>query len=778
MPPQDFQAPKVLTIYLELSQYPILAPTIRARMREELFTRGVIARATFEHEVEARARRSQEVEGLVDPIVEEPAEVWDRRVQQTRDNLTDFYFAYNLPHELFQNIVQSVVAERNPNQKVFLTFNPELAPLDMVLAQAAQYESLPVDEKQQARHHVEEMIVVILKTVVSDQLDIVRIAKEYFTVEDLREIRRRRIGDGKIGGKAAGMLLAWKILQTARAEDGIDLSQIVIPESYYIGANVLYDFNLQNGLFFSVDQKYKSTEEIDADYPGILQAYLDARFPPAITDKLGELLEKIGNQSLIVRSSSLLEDSFGTSFAGKYESIFCPNQQSPEENLDALVTAIKTIYASVLSPDALAYRRKMGLIDYDERMAILIQLVQGRQHERLFFPTVAGVGYSHNPFRWNPQIRREDGFVRMVWGLGTRAVDRVGNDHPRMVALSHPQLRPEVSADEIRRYSQRFIDVLDLDANEFDTRQAAEVFSLDDPTLPYLVSVDKQDYIQPLFSDIRLLEPEQLVLTFDGLLKKTSFVKQMKAILNRLEREYKCAVDIEFTAEVERDGAGAPRVIIHLLQCRPTTSFETGQRIHLPTNVPAADKILSARRLVPQGVVSQIRYLVYVRPDKYSQLARPMVKLELARLIGRLNKRLEGQTFILMGPGRWGSSNVDLGVPVGYADINNARVLVEVASPRGQGVPDVSYGTHFFQDLVEAHIYALPLFLEDRGTLFNQSFVLGSPNALPALLPGDAAYADYVQVVDVPAVADGRCLEIVMDEERNEALAYLKRDQG
>ena len=777
MPP-DVQAPKVLTIYLELSQYPILAPTIRTRMREELFSRGVITRATFDSEVKAKALRSQELEGLIDPLVEESAEDWARRTQQTRDTLTDFYFAYNLPHELFQNIVQSVVSERNPNQKVFLTFNPELAPLDMVLTQAEQYEMMPLEEKHQAHHHLEEMIVVILKTVVSDQLDFVHIAKEYFTAADLREIRRRRIGDGKIGGKAAGMLLAWKILQKAGAAEGIALDQIIIPDSYYLGANVLYDFNLQNGFFFTVDQKYKMPEEIEEDYPGILQAYLDAQFPTAITEQLRELLITIGNRSIITRSSSLLEDSFGTSFAGKYESIFCPNQKSPEENLEALVTAIKTVYASCLSPDALAYRRKMGLLDYDERMAILIQPVQGKQRQHMLFPTLAGVGYSHNPFRWNPQIRREDGFLRLVWGLGTRAVDRVGNDHPRMLALSHPQLRPEVSADEIRRYSQRFVDLLDLDTNELITRPAVELFSHDDPALPYLISVDKNDYIQSLYSDIRLLEPREMVLTFDGLLKKTNFVQQMKAILKRLEHEFVCPVDIEFTAEIVENGSAAPHVVIQLLQCRPTVSFETGQRVHLPTGIPEADKVFSSRRLVPQGVVSQIRYMVYVHPEKYSQLARPTVKLELARVIGRLNKRLEGEQFILMGPGRWGSSNIDLGVPVGYADINNARVLVEVASPRGQGVPDVSYGTHFFQDLVEAHIYALPLFLEDRGTIFNRALILESPNVLSRLLPGDEAYAEYVQVVDVPAVADGRYLNIVMDEERSEALAFLKRSEG
>jgi hypothetical protein len=290
--------------------------------------------------------------------------------------------------------------------------------------------------------------------------------------------------------------------------------------------------------------------------------------------------------------------------------------------------------------------------------------------------------------------------------------------------------------------------------------------------------VDKKDYIQPLFSDVRLLEPHELVLTFDGLLKKTNFVAQMKAVLKRLEREYNCPVDIEFTADVITNGSPSPRALIHLLQCRPTVSLETGQRIRLPTNVVDADKVFSAHRLIPQGIVSQVRYLVYVHPEKYSQLAKPTIKLELARVIGRLNKRLEGETFILMGPGRWGSSNIDLGVPVGYADINNARVLVEVASPRGQGVPDVSYGTHFFQDLVEAHIYALPLFLGDRETIFNRTFMLDSPNALTDLLPGDGAYAAYIQVIDVPAVAEGRYLEIVMDEEHGEALAYLKEYEG
>ncbi|MBI5035156.1 MAG: phosphoenolpyruvate synthase [Chloroflexi bacterium] len=772
MPPEPQKTPKVLALYLELSQYPILAPTIRARMRQELFTRGVITREAFEAEVQTKARHSQQLEGLIDPIAQEPPDVWDRRQQQTRDNLTDFYFAYNLPHDLFKDIVQATIAQRNPNQKVILTFNPELAPIDMVLQRGEEFEALPPAERAQVKHHLQEIIVVLLKTVVSDQLSFIRVAKEWFTVPDIREIRKHRIGDGKIGGKAAGMLLAWKILQHQAAEDGWNLTDYVtLPESYYIGANILYEFNLQNGLFFSVDQKYKPREEIEDDYPGIVKAYLNARFPLDANERLRELLEKMGRTPLIVRSSSLLEDNFGTSFAGKYESFFLPNQGTVHENLDELIAAVKRIYASVLSPDPLVYRRRMGLLDYDERMAILIQPVQGDRHGRYIYPTLAGVGYSRNPFRWNPQIRREDGFLRLVWGLGTRAVDRVDNDFPRMVALSHPNLRPDSGASEVRRHSQHYVDLIDLETNEFTTRRVSETISPDDAALPYLASEDHGDYIQPLFSDARTANPEQLVLTFDGLLKKTPFVPLMKTMLRRLETVYHFPIDIEFTADIIADPK-QPNVRVQLLQCRPQSQYAANTKIALPSNVPESDKVFSTDRLVPSGVVSHIRYIVYVSPEKYIT-ADPTVKLELARVVGRLNKCLEGQNFILMGPGRWGSTNPDLGVHITYADINNTRVLVEIALPRGEGIPEVSYGTHFFQDLVEARIYPLPLFPAQPGTLFNRAFFSSAPNVLARLSPQDAVYADFVQVIDVPSVSQGRHMELVMDEDKGAALAYL-----
>jgi len=241
--------PKVLELYLEISRYPILAKDIRERMREELFARHVIARDLFEQEVTEKAIRSQYLEGLERPYEQESPEVWLQRIQQIRDDLTDFYFAYNLPHDRFAEIVKSVIRDRKPDKEVILTFNPELAPWDMLFAKAEEYEAYPPEEGASVKHHLQEIIVVLIKGMISEQLAFVGIAKNFFNISDLREIRRRRIGRGKIGGKAAGMLLAYKILQRAQAEGELELAHpVTIPDSYYIGSDVFYEFHELNGL--------------------------------------------------------------------------------------------------------------------------------------------------------------------------------------------------------------------------------------------------------------------------------------------------------------------------------------------------------------------------------------------------------------------------------------------------------------------------------------------------------------------------------------------------
>ncbi len=764
--------PKVLQIYLEISQYPILASRIRERMRQELFSRGIISQERFEAEVREKAILSQQREGLSDPLVQESAEMWNERLRQIRDTLTDFYFAYNLPHDLFRQIVSGVLGpQRLPDDEI-LTFNPELAPWDILFAKGEEYEALPPERRARIQHHLQEIIVVLLKAMISDHLQFIGLARGLFTVRDLKEIRARRIGRGKIGGKAAGMLLAWKVLQADDSELAQRLRPLLsIPDSYYVGADVYYDFHAYNQLLEYMNQKYRPQEEIEQTYPHIYDVYRQGRFPPEITRALRDLLEEIGPVPIIVRSSSLLEDSFGTSFAGKYESHFCPNQGTLDENLSALCDAIARIYASVVNPAALLYRKKMGLVDYDERMAILIQKVQGQRYGRWFFPAVAGVAFSRNPFRWNPRIRREDGLVRMVCGLGTRAVDRVPNDYPRMVALSHPQLRPEVNVGDIRRYSQHFIDVLDMEGNEFRSLPIRDVVREDYPPLPYLVSWDYGDYFSPMRpfgEDAR----GGMVFTFDRLLAETTFAAEMRDLLGLLERHYGRPVDMEFTLDLGAEGA-KPRPRICLLQCRPQASMAEAEGVSVP-DIPENHALFTSRWLVPHGRVADIRYVVYVSPSAYAALPTASRRAEVARVIGRLNQKLAGERFILIGPGRWGSSSIDLGVKVTYADIYNARMLVELGVSGLEASPEVSYGTHFFQDLVEAQIYPLAIFPDAPGALFRTEFFEESANALADLLPEDARWSAVVRVLDVPALTGGRHLEVVMDSDEEVAVGYLR----
>lgn len=765
VPELPLEAPNILAIYLQIAQYPILARQIRQRMREELYRRGVITTEQLEREAKDKAVLSQQREGLINPLVEEDARQWTLRLEQIRDHLTDFYFAYNLPLDLFQQIAEELIAARTAGRDVTLTFNPELAPLDLLLKQAEQYHALPETDRAKVRHHLEEIIVVLTKTMVSDQLGFVRVAKAWLTAEDFKFVQSRRIGSGKIGGKAGGMLLAWKILQAAAPEIA---ARVTLPRSHFVGADVFYEFMAINELEF-INQKYRSPDEIRDEYPQIQEAHTRARFPEEIAEQLREILRGAVKTPLIVRSSSLLEDSFGTSFAGKYASFFCPNQGTDKENLRDLTVAIRRTYASVYSPDALLYRRRMGLLDYDERMAILLQEVQGQRHRNYFFPTLAGVAFSYSPIVWTPRLRREEGFARLVMGLGTRAVERVADDYPRLITLSHPQLRPETTPAAIRRYAQRSADVIDLESNSFVTLPVKKIVSMDYPALRWLASVDQGGTLLPLAFIGPQTSPDQLVLTFDNLLGQTDFVPLLKNVLATLARRYETPVDIEFAATLAADSP--PRFTLHLLQCRPQSSMRGGAAQAIPADLPQSETLFLATRMVPQGGVAEVEYVVYVDPLAYGRIDDPVRRHEAARIVGRLNKNLEGKNFILIGPGRWGSANVALGVPVTYADIYNARALVELAVPQQGLAPEPSYGTHFFQDLVEAQIYPLAVYPEEPGDWLNADFFDSAHNQLAALLPGDYGFAECVKVIHVPAERAGRRLDIAMDGER--AVAYF-----
>jgi hypothetical protein len=761
-------ADRVLTIYLALNQYPILAGRIRARMRRDLFERGIIVSELFESEVRRKAIESQTREGLNNPYAEESIEIWETRLARVRDSLTDFYFAYNFPYESFEKIAREIIGERGAPPDM-VTFNPELAPQDMLFDQAEMIEKMPRGDRQQLEARLQEIKVVLIRTMISDQLAYLNIARKWFTVDDLREIHRRKVGYGKIGGKSAGMMLAYRILSDVAPPEV--QKAIQIPVSYFLASDLFYTFMAANGLVHWADQKYKPEAMMRADYPQIVREFVEGVFPTDILDRLKMILDEAGDQPLIVRSSSLLEDNFGTSFAGKYDSYFCPNQSSPEENLKALTEAIARVYASCMNPDALLYRHNKGLVDYDERIAILIQHVQGQRSEHYFMPHGAGVAFSHNLYRWSPQIKREDGFLRLVWGLGTRAVETVGDDHPRLVALSHPSLHPAAATKMIRRYSQRYIDLIDLQENKFKTLPVRDVIEPRYSALRYIAQEDQGDYLAAISSS--MVDAADLVVTFDGLLRRTPFAGHMRTLLGLLEKHYRSPVDTEFTVEVVDPQALQPEVKITILQCRPQSAMDE-EDASIPVDLPEADVILSTRRMVPRGAVHGIRYVLFVPPEGYFNLQSQNDRSKLEREIGALNAALKGETFICVGPGRWGTSTPNLGVHVAYGDIYNTHALVELSGSEVGTDPEPSFGTHFFQDLMEAHIFPLAVNLDDKDAVFNRSFFFDMPNRLTDWLPSPAGEAgDILKLINVEDFRPGAFINLIMDDDEGKAVAFL-----
>jgi len=282
---------QILNIYLTLAQYPILRTRIRNRMRRELFNRGVISPQAFEAEVREKAIQSQTREGLNNPFQEEPADVWETRLGRVRNHLTDFYFAYNLPNELFEQLVLDVLAEQGHQvEELLVSFNPELAPQNLLFEQGLAIENLPYDERERAMARLREIKVVLIRTIISDQLAYINIAKEWFTISDLNEIKKRKIGQGKIGGKAAGMLLAARILSEVADEQVRDCLRV--PESFFLGSDAMYTFMMINDLLHWIDQKYKSEEQIRADFPLIQQDYLQSEFPADILQELQGLVQR------------------------------------------------------------------------------------------------------------------------------------------------------------------------------------------------------------------------------------------------------------------------------------------------------------------------------------------------------------------------------------------------------------------------------------------------------------------------------------------------------
>ena len=524
--------------------------------------------------------------------------------------------------------------------------------------------------------------------------------KEYFTFEDYITIYDRRVGSGSVGGKSCGMLLARKIIEKERP----DIYRNLEPDdSFYIGSDLFYTYIVSNDLWdLRVKQRtpegyYKYGKELE-------EALKNGTFSEEIKKGFIQILDYFGQNPIIVRSSSFLEDGYGNAFAGKYESVFCVNRGSLEERLAAFEEAVKVVYSSTMNISALEYRKINDLDDTDEQMALLVQRVSGSYYGDYFFPTAAGVGFSYSPYSPLPDMDNSKGMLRLVMGLGTKAVDRTKKDYPRIINLDKPEVTMAKDIREKHRYSQHYLDVIDLkniSLHDIPVGDGLDVI----PRYAKRVLVEHDREAERMFRD-RGERREIVFVNCEGLVKNQEFIDEMKEIMNTLETAYDYPVDIEYTVNVGEDNS----FNVNLLQCRPLQVSINNEAIEMPE-----DKNVFKESSMGMSRKNEIDTICYVDPHRYYEYPYAQ-KSSIAHVINDVNAycKENGKTAILIVPGRIGTSSPELGIPVVFADISYFSAILEESYSEVGYMPELSFGSHMFQDLVEAEIYYGALFENEK----------------------------------------------------------------
>lgn len=603
---------------------------------------------------------------------------------------------------------------------------------DIVFNKAKAELSLPTEKQEDTKK-------LLLSLLIGRETRMFELCDNYFTLQDLLMIESREVGTGYIGGKSVGMLLARKILE----RDGADrFTQYMEPhDSFYLGSDVFYTYIVQNG-WWKLRTKQKSKEGYFKYAPKLKEKILHGRFSENIKEQFMRMLEYFGQSPIIVRSSSLLEDNFGNAFAGKYESIFCVNQGTPEERYEAFEQAIRVVYASTMNEEALAYRMNRGLFDRDEQMAILVQRVSGDHYDENFFPHVAGVGNSSNLYVWDDSVDMDAGMLRLVFGLGTRAVDRTVVDYAKIICLDNPLRLPQMNAEDQKKFSQNTVDVLALKENNLIGKRLEDI-------IPFPSKVDNG-----LFGSVDYETANRLrelgytdrkapyILDFKRLLKYTEFPQLMRDMLSLLSTVYDYPVDIEFTANFSNN----QDFKVNLLQCRPLQTRGLGHSIVIPKLIDEKDCFFSTKGNFMGGNVRlPVDYVVSVNPKSYLEL-NEQGKYAVARQIGKINSEMKGKNTMLIGPGRWGTTTPSLGVPVHFTELCNMSIICEVASDEAGFMPELSYGSHFFQDLVETGIFYVAIFDGQKDVVYQPIRILESENLLLSILPNSEKFSDVIHI--------------------------------
>ena len=583
---------------------------------------------------------------------------------------------------------------------------------------------------------------------------------KHFSDMDFRKIWERKIGGGVIGGKACGLLVARKLIELNMPE----YAQYVAPHnSFFIGADVFYRYLVENDCA-KLKAKHRLEKEHFQETEELTRRLRSGRLPEDIYRELKRMLDYYGDTPIIVRSSSLLEDGYGNAFSGKYESVFCMNQGTKEERLEELVEAIRKVYASTMNDSAIEYRKKRHLLDVDEQMAILVQQVAGQRYDDLFFPVAAGMGCSYNPYKWMEHLNPEAGMLRMVMGLGTRAVERTPGDYPRLVGLDRAEAHMRTTIAERHKYSQRQVDVMDLKEKRLCTKPLKEIIEKL-PKWQKKMALSRDTEAEDNLAQRRIYRKIYFA-DCQGIVENREFVRMMRTMLKVLEAAYERPVDVEFALSSTEEGSWS----VNLLQCRPLQSSNSEQ-IQIPSGVD--DQLLFdvRRTSMRRSKEEKIDYIVWVDPQKYYEYPYGK-KSDVARLISRINQYFEDidRKLMLLSPGRIGTSSPELGVPVVYADISQFVAICEVAYGKVGYHPDLSYGSHMFQDMVEADVYYGAINENSKTRLYQPELLKKTPEVLQEQWPGETELGEIVKLYDVRNCGTS----LILDAKEGRAVCRIK----
>ncbi len=742
-------------LYQKMARYPELIGEMRAIFRKVLQERGIIDPEALEKKV------FQLMEDGGEQLNNPPS-------REQVDAVTDLYSARYLDAHEIENYI-NLARKQHQFRELYKAVSREGATSKKIKKALKDFCAIPKGDVYISPNEAEGVRVALIDFFISNQLPVISTAKKHVTIRDIDEILDHTFWNrrfpGKIGGKAAGMNIAYRVLLPRLADHDPELKKYVrIPESYYFNSGTRTDFMEYNDLHHFHALKYKTREQIEEGYKHIAKLFEQATFPPDVQDDIREFLTRIGEHPLILRSSSLLEDNYGHAFSGKYDSVFIANQGNLETRLQEFMRGLKHVHMSTYGPAPLLYRRDHNLLDFDEKMSVLVQKVVGRRQGDYFFPFAAGVAFSYCAYTWTPRIRKEDGMVRLVMGMGTRAVDRIGGDYTRMIPISHPTIRSEIGSQQIRKYSQKMVDVLNLKTKQMETIP----FGLVAEKMPQneifqaVSIIEDGNLTSPLYKT-QEIDLNRTCITFDNFIKTPPFVPLMKKILSKLEDAFGQPVDLEFAWHEGK---------FYLLQCRTLAITGDEGDVSVPQEVTDERILFKSTQVLTSCIVRDIEYVVYVNPKAYACLDSHEAKFKIGRMVNRINRCLEDKRYALFGPGRWGSNDIELGVRVGYEDINHCLVLGEIAFEKSGSTPEVSYGTHFFNDLVEAQITPIALF-PDRSDTLKEALLIDAPNQTRTMAPEFDEYENVVHIVHIPSVFPGQYLQIFQDSKDQKGLGFL-----